>query len=294
MLDGRELGGFLRSRREQLRPADVGMVDRGRRRVSGLRREELASLAGVSVAYYTRLEQGHDKSPSASVIDALADALRLNSGAREHLHLLARPAEGRSGSRVAEPEHVQVELAELLEHHVDTPAMVLGRALDVLAANRVAGILHPSYRPGRNLAFDVFLDEGAQALYGDPEQVRRNRTGTLRVAAGALPGDPRLVEVVGELSIRSPAFRTLWARHEIHVRSLSTKRFLHPDVGALELRCSFLAVVGSAHQQLIVYHPEPGTRDAQSIALLRTLAATPQPPTRSADAPLDVLHDRDR
>lgn len=294
MMKGRELGGFLRSRREQLRPADVGLVDRGRRRVPGLRREELASLAGVSVAYYTRLEQGHDKSPSASVIDALADALHLNTGAREHLHLLARPADGRAGSRVAEPEHVRVELAELLEHHVGTPAMVLGRALDVLAANPVAGILHPSYQPGRNLALDVFLDEGAQALYADPEQVRRNRARSLRVAAGALPGDPRLVEVVGELSIRSPAFRTLWARHEIHVRSLSTKRFLHPDVGALELRCSFFAVVGGAHQQLIVYHPEPGTRDAQSIALLGTLAAASQPPTRSADAALDVLHDHDR
>ncbi len=283
---GGELGSFLRSRREQLRPADVGLADRGRRRVPGLRREELASLAGVSVAYYTRLEQGHARSPSASVIDALADALRLDASARDHLHLLSRPAGG-PASRVAGPEQVRGELAELLAHHVGTPAMVLGRALDVLAANPVAGILHPSYRPGHNLAFDVFLDEAAQTLYADPEQVRRNRVGTLRVAAGALPGDPRLLEVVGELSIRSPAFRTLWARHEIHAKSLRTKVFTHPDVGALELRCSFFTVLGDVHQQLVVYHPEPGTRHAQSIALLGSLAAAPQPPARS-DAPRGV------
>ena len=127
--------------------------------------------------------------------------------------------------------------------------MVLGRALDVLAANPVAGVLHPSYRPGHNLALDVFLDEAAQTLYADPEQVRRNRVGTLRAAAGALPGDPRLVDVIGELSIRSSAFRGLWVRHDIH---------------------------------------------AQSIVLLGSLAAAPQAPARSPNAPRDVLHDRDR
>ena len=287
MTAGRELAGFLRSRRERLRPADVGLIDHGRRRVPGLRREELAALAGVSVAYYTRLEQGHDRSPSTSVINALADALRLDSTARQHLHLLSHPA-GEPAGRTAAPERVPSELAELLEHHVSTPAMVLGRALDVLAANPLAGMLHPSYRPGHNLALDIFLNEAAQSRYTDPEQVRRNRAGTLHIAAAALPGDPRLVEVIGELSIRSPAFRTLWARHEIHAKSMRIKGFEHPDVGELELRCSFFAVQGDAQQQLVVYHPEPGTRHAQSIALLASLAASPQTPTPSADAPRRV------
>ena len=160
-----------------------------------------------------------------------------------------------------------------LDRHVDAPAMVLGRALDVLAANRLAQALHPSYCPGHNLALDVFLDETAQARYTDPGQVRRNRVSSLRAAAAALPGDARLVEVIGELSIRSAAFRELWAQHEIRARSAGTKRFTHPEVGELELRYSFFSVSGSERQDLIVYHPEPRTRHAQSVVLLETLAA---------------------
>ena len=294
----RELGDFLRARREQVMPTDVGLSDEGPRRVKGLRREELASLAGVSVAYYTRLEQGHNRSPSASVLDALADALCLDVGAREHLHVLVRSTRSRSAGGAAKPERVRDELAFLLERHVDTPAMVLGRALDVLAANQIAQALHPSYRPGCNLALDVFLDETAQARYADVEQVRRNRVGSLRAAAGALPGDTRLVEIVGKLSIRSPAFRQLWARHEIHARSTGTKRFNHPDVGELELRYSFFSVSGTERQDLIVYHPERGTRHAQSLALLGTLAAGAigpvKPAVGSGDADSDLLHRRER
>ncbi len=279
-------------------PTDVGLSDEGPRRVKGLRREELTSLAGVSVAYYTRLEQGHNRSPSASVLDALADALCLDVGAREHLHVLVRSTRSRSAGGAAKPECVRDELAFLLERHIDTPAMVLGRALDVLAANQIAQALHPSYRPGRNLALDVFLDETAQARYGDVEQVRRNRVGSLRAAAGALPGDTRLVEIVGKLSIRSPAFRQLWARHEIHARSTGTKRFNHPDVGELELRYSFFSVSGTERQDLIVYHPERGTRHAQSLALLGTLAAGAigpvKPAVGSGDADSDLLHRRER
>lgn len=231
----------------------------------GLRREELASLAGVSVAYYTRLEQGHDRSPSAGVLDALADALRFDADAdaRAHVHVLARaPRRPAAGPR---PERARADLADLLDRHVDVPAMVLGRALDVLLANSMARALHPSYLAGRNLALDVFLDEEARSRYADAEQVRRNRIGSLRMASGALPGDPRLIEVVGELSIRSPAFRELWARHEVRAKSAGAKRFRHPDVGELELRYSFFGVSGAEHQTLIVYHPEPGTRHAESL-----------------------------
>ena len=168
-----------------------------------------------------------------------------------------------------------------LEHHrgavraceqVDAPALVLGRALDVLAANPLALALHPSYRPGRNLVRDIFLDDLARARYADADKVKRDRVGSLREAAGALPADPRIVEVVGELSVRSDDFRKLWARHEIHTKGEGSKRFLHPDVGEIELDYSFFCFPGSRRQHLLVYYPVPHSRHARSLALIGSLA----------------------
>ncbi len=283
-----ELGAFLRARRERVTPAVVGLPDHGRRRVPGLRREELALLAGVSVAYYSRLEQGHDRHPSRSVLDGLADALQLSTDERQHLHALAQSADAPTASRVVRPERVLPELVELLEHHIHAPAMVLGRALDVLMANPTARALHPSYQPGRNLALDIFLDDAAQVWYADLEQIQRNRVGALRTTAGTLPGDPRLTEVIGELSIRSAEFRKLWARHEIHATVAGTKSFLHPDVGELELRYHLFGVSANVRQQVIIYHPAPGSRHAQSLTLLSAIAAphvTPSP-DRNDKAPI--------
>lgn len=263
-----DLGAFLRSRRERLTPAVVGLPDRGRRRVPGLRREELAMLAGVSVTYYSRLEQGHDRHPSRSVLDALADALQLTPDERSHLYVLSGSADAPAVPHAPCTERVLPELAELLEHSVLAPALVLGVALDVLAANPLARALHPSYREGRNLALDIFLDEEAQSAYADLAEVQRNRVGSLRSAAAALPRDGRLTDVVGVLSVRSPDFRRLWARHEIHAAAAGTKRFIHPEVGDLELRYNLLGVPGNGRQHVIIYHPATGSRHEQSLALI--------------------------
>ena len=245
----------------------------------------MAAIAGVSVAYYTRLEQGHDRSPSPGVLEALADALRLDDDARTHVHVLASTTQVPAAGRHRRRERASADLADLLERHVDVPAMVLGRALDVLVANPLAQVLHPSYVAGRNLVLDVFLCEQAIARYADPEQVRRSRVGSLRMAAGAAPEQARLAEVVGELSIRSLSFRSLWARHEVYGRSTGVKAFLHPDVGRLELRYQFFGVSGADGQELLVYHPESGTSHAQSLALLGTLAAGTRPSTAPPPTP---------
>ena len=279
MNDGNHLGDFLRARREQVTPADVGLVDHGRRQVAGLRREEVALLAGVSVAYYVRLEQGHNRNPSGQVLDTLADALVLDEAARRHLHTLVGAQRSTATRRSVGPERVRPGLAHMLGEHVDAPALVLGRALDVLAANPLAEALHPSYRPGCNLARDVFLLESAQSRYVDLGQVRHDRVGSLREAAGALPDDPRITEVVGELSVKSEAFRRLWARHEIHTKSDGTKRFVHPDVGELELEYSFFTFTDHERQHLLVYYPSPQSVHAQALALIGALAAgEPDPP----------------
>lgn len=151
---------------------------------------------------------------------------------------------------------------------------MLGRALDVLAANPLAQALHPSYRPGRNLVRDIFLDDLARARYADVDKVQRDRVGSLREAAGALPADPRIIEVVGELSVKSDGFRTLWARHEIHTKGEGSKHFLHPDIGEIELDYSFFGFPGGGRQHLLVYYPVPHSRHARSLALIGSLAAS--------------------
>ena len=270
------LASFLRARREQVMPEAAGIDDDGRRRVPGLRREELAMLAGVSPGYYVRLEQGHNQHPSAQVLDALARALMLDDDAARHLHALVEPTRlaRRSGSR---PERVRVELARMLDHQLEAPAFVLGRCLDVLAANTFARALHPSFAPGHNIVGDIFLDAEAQAYYPDLDGVQRNCVGSLRAAAGRLPDDPRLTELVGELSLKSETFRSLWARHEVRTKIAGVKRFDHPVIGALELDYESFTISGADHQQLIVYHADPTTRHAQSLELLRSWLADGHP-----------------
>jgi transcriptional regulator with XRE-family HTH domain len=280
------LGRFLRARREQVTPADAGLGDDGRRRrVAGLRREELALLAGVSPAYYVRLEQGHSRHPSQQVLDALARALQLDRDATRHLHALGAAGDlgGVTTRRVPplRPEQVRPTLARMLDHQVDGPAFVLGRVFDVLAANALARALHPSFAPGRNIVHDVFLDDEAIAAYADLDHVRRAAVASLRAAAGELPGDARLTELVGELSLRSQSFRALWARHEVRTKIAGTKHFHHPLVGELELDYESFAVAGTDHQQLIVYHAAPSSPAAESLGLLGAWT-TPAHTQRSA------------
>lgn len=265
------LGDYLRARRDQVRPQDVGLVAGDRRRVPGLRREELALLAGISTDYYLRLEQGRDQHPSAQVLDALAAALQLDAEATAHLHRLARPQRRRRPRpRV---ERVPVGIAQLLGE-LPLPALVTGRYLDVLATNALANVLSPDFAAGRNVLRQLFFDPAARELHQDWERATASVVGGLRARAGLDPLDPRMAALVGELSLRSDRFRALWARAEVGHRSDGTSHLRHPQVGELFLRREKLDVAGGEGLQLVVYHADPGSESAQKLALLGSLAAT--------------------
>jgi transcriptional regulator with XRE-family HTH domain len=238
-----QLGDFLQARRSQLRPEDVGMPTYGeRRRVPGLRREELALLAGVSASYYTRLEQGRSPSASAEVLDALAVALRLDESERRHLHELARANRHRPRDRRPAPERVTEATGQLLDVLADVPAIVLGRRSDVLAWNRLGHALFaghldfdapktPARRP--NMARLVFLDSHTRELYADWPTKARAVVGNLRLVAGQHPDDAALYALVGELSAKSAEFASQWADHRIKACAVAPYEMRHPLVGAL-------------------------------------------------------------
>jgi transcriptional regulator with XRE-family HTH domain len=266
------LGEFLRARRALVTPDDVGLPDLGRRRVAGLRREELALLAGVSVDYYVRLEQGRDTHPSEQVLDALARALCLDDDAVAHLHDLARPAPRRRRPR-ERPERVRPGVLRLLESWSSIPAFVLGRRMDVLAFNALAGMLHDGFATERNMVRLVFLDPAARDTFPDFDAVAQETVATLRAAAGADLDDPRLAELVGELSLKSDEFRRLWARHEVREKASGVKRMLHPMVGELVLGYETLRVNDAPEQLVVGYHAEPGSASERALALLGAMAA---------------------
>jgi transcriptional regulator with XRE-family HTH domain len=276
-MDGENrIGEFLRARRELVRPEDVGIPNLSpptRRRVPGLRREELAMLAGVSADYYVRLEQGRDQHPSAQVCDALARALQLDDDATAHLHELAQPAPRRRRRPPARAERVRPGLQRLLGQLGDTPAFVLGRRMDVLAANPMAMALSRSCRPGTNMVRAVFLDAGVQELYADLDRVQADTVATLRASVGPDLDDPQLTELVGELSLKSEPFRRLWARHDVRDKTDGDKRYVHPLVGELELRYESFTVNGADGQLLVAYHAEPGSASARALALLASMVA---------------------
>ena len=257
------------------RPDDVGLPDFGRRRVDGLRREELALLAGVSVDYYVRLEQGRDTHPSEQVLDALARALRLDDDATAHLHELARPAPRRAARE--EPARARPPgVLRLLESWPTIPAFVLGRRMDVLAFNALAAVLHGGFPDDRNMVRLVFLDpERARCIpdFDGRRAARRSRHCAPR--PGADLDDPRLVELVGELSLKSDDFRRLWARHDVREKASGTKRILHPIVGELTLGYESLRVNDAPEQLVVGYHCEPASASERALALLAR-----SPPTR--------------
>lgn len=266
-----ELGEFLRARRDLLTPADAGLPDDGERRVPGLRREEVALLAGVSTDYYTRLEQGRERRPSEQVLDAIARALRLAEPAVAHLFRLALPAP-QAAPRTS-PAEVAPPLRTLLEHFVGVPATVLGPALDVLTANSRAVALYSGFARLDNLLRMVFLDPAAREFYADWDATARSAVASLRASSGPFAGDPRVVAVIGELTVRSPAFATLWARYEVRPRTSSAKTFRHPVVGELRLHHQAFTVLDAPGQQLYVYSAEPGSPAAGGLALLDSLGA---------------------
>ncbi|GAA1923461.1 helix-turn-helix transcriptional regulator [Streptantibioticus ferralitis] len=278
-----EIGAFLRTRRAKTSPEQAGLTPLPTtRRVPGLRREEVAQLAGVSVDYYIRLERGRDINVSEAVLDAIARALRLTGDERSHLFALARPA--RTRPRPMPPQRVRPALYRILETMNDVPALVVGRRTDVLATNRLARALYTDFdalpRRERNMARFVFLDEAARTLYDDWEGIARTAVAALHLYAGQHPHDPQLAELVGELSLRDPDFRTWWADHDVKRRTYGTKHFHHPLVGDLILDYEALAVTGDPEQVLGIYTAEPGSPSEQALSLLASWTSEPAAPHR--------------
>ncbi|MEW2413695.1 helix-turn-helix transcriptional regulator [Streptomyces sp. NPDC046866] len=277
------LGEFLRVRRGRLRPADVGLPDLGRhRRVPGLRREELAQLAGVSVAYYTRLEQGHGQNVSYEVLDAIARALRLDATEAAHLRQLARPRPRRQRNRPHRPQRVRPELRTLMDAMDGVPAYLVGHRQDVIGWNRLAaavfgdfGALPPQER---NLVRQVFLDPATAELYAQWECRACQVVSNLRTYAGRHPDDEQLTALVGELSVKSEEFRRLWAAHTVVDKTHGVKQLRHPLVGELVLSFETLALPDDCEQRLIVFHPTPGSPSADALRLLASWSAAPGAP----------------
>ncbi|MEW2258311.1 helix-turn-helix transcriptional regulator [Streptomyces sp. NPDC047869] len=275
------LGEFLRARRGQVRPEDVGLPGSGLRRVPGLRREEVATLSGISSDYYLRLEQGRDRNPSAQVLEAIARVLRLDADATSYLLGLAqdRPRDTRPRSRTGPAGHrerVPEGLLRLIDGWPRNPAYIQNRYTDCLAANALATALTPNYRPGVNLLRAVFLDPAERALRRDWDDLTEEGVAALRANAGSGADDPRLRDLVGDLSLRSDRFRTLWARHEVRPRRGRLSRLSHPLVGDLDLHSEKLTADGTGGLTLVVFHAEPGSRGAELLDILGSLAA-PRP-----------------
>lgn len=272
-MDDNHLGNFLRARRAGLLPKDVGMASYGTRRVAGLRREEVAVLAGVNADYYTRLEQGRERNPSPQVLDALARALHLDSDTRAHLYRLAGSApEEEPPAPTA--ERVGPALRQLMDGYSHTPAFVMTRTLDLLAANALADALFAPFSPADNLARMAFADPAGRHFYSDWDRVARATVANLRQAAGFDPDDPRLRHLVRTLAEHSTDFARLWNAHTVQGKTQDAKDLLHPDVGPLALTYQAFDVRDAPGQQLVIYHAEPGSPSAQALDLLGSLHAT--------------------
>ncbi|MEU3523900.1 helix-turn-helix transcriptional regulator [Streptomyces sp. NPDC038707] len=268
-----EVGDFLRSRRARIRPEEVGLPAHGRRRVPGLRREEVAQLAGVSVDYYIRLEQGRGTSVSDAVLDAVARVLRLDETEHTYLRTVARPGRRRAGT--AGPSRVRPGIQALLDGMERSPAFVLDQRMDVLAWNALGDAVNGFSRmapAGRNMPRHLFLDPGARELYPEWAAVAAQAVAHLRLSAGRYADDARLCALVGELSLKSDDFRRLWADHEVRECAYGVKRIQHPVAGLLTLPYETLTVPSQPDQTLVVYTPEPSSETAERLALLGSWA----------------------
>ncbi|MEU6711684.1 helix-turn-helix transcriptional regulator [Nonomuraea sp. NPDC046802] len=287
-----DLSEFLRRCRARITPESAGLPERGAyRRVPGLRREEVAQLAGVSTDYYTRLEQGRQITPTPGVLEAIAAALRMDDAERAHLFDLVHPqpaAARRSPPRV---QKVRSGLYRFLDSFTNQAAFVLGRRGDVLAANRLAKALLTDfdampYRE-RNLTRWIILDPAARELYVDWEKIASEMTAILRLDAGRHPDDTRTAELVGELSMKSEHFRRWWADHKVLDRSFGTKRFHHPVVGPLSIDYQAFTMPGENDQTLFVYLPAADQSSQDAWRLLASWAADPLPRPAADQAAAD-------
>ncbi|MEV4290752.1 helix-turn-helix transcriptional regulator [Nonomuraea bangladeshensis] len=286
----REVREFLTSRRAKVTPEQAGIPGGANRRVPGLRRAEVAILAGVSVEYYAKLERGQIAGASASVLEAIARALRLDDTERAHLFDLARaadgiPASGRPRRRATRQSASRPSLHWALEAITDGIAFVRNPRQDLLAANALG---RRFYAPvigdgGRtpNLARFQFLDPASRDFYPDWDLFAEMCVAIMRAEAGRDPHDRALQDLVGELSTRSDTFRTLWAAHDVRTHGTGTKRFNHPEVGELLLAYEELAITAEPGLVLIIYTAEPGSPSAERLRLLASLAA--EQPTNAGD-----------
>ncbi|RCH59712.1 XRE family transcriptional regulator [Streptomyces sp. SDr-06] len=275
MESNNELGDYLRARRAMITPRDVGLLDSTDRRVPGLRRDEVALLAGVSTDYYIRLEQGRERNPSEQVLRAIAGALRLDGAAAGHLFRLGLPVFATAVAASA----VAPDLVRLMDGMRDVPAFVVGAAQDVLAANAMARELYSGFARYDNLLRMIFLDPYAREFYHDWDTAAHTAVSNLRASSSQFPGDERIERIVGELSVRSPAFAGLWARYEVRPRTQEDKHFRHPQVGEVRLHFEALAVTSAPGQHLSVYSAEPGSASAAALARLRQQAEQGSAPT---------------
>jgi transcriptional regulator with XRE-family HTH domain len=274
-----EIREFLTSRRAKITPAQAGLPSYGSRRVPGMRREEVAVLAGVSVPYYTRLERGDVAGASDSVLDALARALQLDDAERAHLFDLARAAQtiGRPPRRRPSKHRIRPSVQQVLDAFTGAAAHIGNERLDILGANPLGHALFLEMFDGQerpNAARFVFLDPRARDFYLDWDRIARDVVATLRSAAGRNPYDRDLTDLVGELSTRSEEFRQHWARHDVRFHISGIKHFHHTQVGELELNYERLEVVFDTGLTIFTYTADPGTRSADALALLGSLAAT--------------------
>ncbi|MGW1727651.1 helix-turn-helix transcriptional regulator [Streptomyces sp. NPDC002306] len=283
MSNGTPLGDFLRARREALKPHDVGLPEHGRRRVPGLRREEVALLAGVSSDYYIRLEQGRENSPSPQVLDAVAQALKLDAESTDHLNRLCLAASQRPhdwGEADVSPQ-----LLQLMEGWDHTPAFVVGPALDIMAGNSLATALHSGFEEFDNLARMVFVDPAGRDFYQEWERAAHSCVAEIRAAYGHDPESARIAEVVAQMSAQSPEFAALWQLHDVKSKSQEGKHLKHAQVGDLHIKFAAFTVNGAPHQQLVVYQAEPASPTAAAFETLRIMGTQPkQARTEAMDA----------
>lgn len=277
-----EVREFLISRRAQVTPAQAGLPDLGeQRRVPGLRREEVAALAGVSTGYYTRLERGGIRGASESVLSAVARALQLTDVEREYLLRLARASSPGPDTVAQASPAVRPSLRRLVDS-IGVPAIVQTPRLDLVSGNTLARALFaPVFEDprGANFARFNYLDPRARDFYADWPLARRTGAAILRLEAGRNPLDDELTALIGELSTLSPYFREDWARRDVHEHRTGVKHFVHPQVGRLEMIFEVMETPGEPGHRLVTYGAEPGSETAEKLAILGSLSAAPRPDT---------------
>jgi transcriptional regulator with XRE-family HTH domain len=270
-LTANPLGAFLRARRGEVSPERVSLPVGDDRRVPGLRREEVAMLAGISADYYLRLEQGRDRHPSVQVLESLARVLHLDDAQLTHLLEIVTPAPRRRRSRDPIPPAGAVKLVAAMTQ----AAFIENLYFDIVAANPLAGAIDPRLAVGGNQLRDLFLDPESQALYPDWMAATECLVGNLRRAVGKNVDDPRFVELTGQLALKSPRFRELWERNDVHVQTSSITRYDHPLVGPMQLNRERMSLDGAEGMMLVVLHADAGSTDAEKLGFLASSGAKP-------------------